>query len=75
MLNKKNEEIKNRFKENELVCEKVLNIFSLISNKTRFRILCLLKEADLCVNDIVYLIHVMVLTSKTITQCSDTNFG
>jgi len=54
MLNK---EIKNHFKENEKVCEKVLNIFSLISNKTRFRILCLLKEGDFCVNDIVDLIQ------------------
>ncbi|MFC2155004.1 ArsR/SmtB family transcription factor [Acidobacteriota bacterium] len=57
MLNKKSEEIKKRFEENEKVCEKVLNIFSLISNKTRFRILCLLKEGDFCVNDIVALIQ------------------
>jgi ArsR family transcriptional regulator len=50
-------EIKNRFQESEKVCEKVLNILSLISNKTRFRILCALKEGDFCVNDIVDLIQ------------------
>lgn len=57
MLNKKSEEIKNYFKENEKVCEKVLNVFALISNKTRFRILCLLKEDDFCVNDIVNILQ------------------
>jgi len=57
MLNKLNEEIKNRFQGNEIVCENVMDIFSLISNKTRFRILCALKEGDFCVNEIVDLIQ------------------
>ena len=54
-LNKK--EIKARFQANEKVCEKVMDIFSLVANKTRFRILCALKEGDFCVNDIVDLIQ------------------
>lgn len=58
MLNKRLDEIKGRFIESEKVCENVLNIFSLISNKIRFRILCLLKEGDFCVNEIVDLIQV-----------------
>jgi len=47
------EQIKQRFKDNEAVCQKVVNLFALISNRTRFRILCLLTESDFCVGDIV----------------------
>ncbi|MGC9364024.1 MAG: ArsR/SmtB family transcription factor [Fidelibacterota bacterium] len=47
------EEIKKRFKNNEFACQKVVDVFTLISNKTRFRILCLLAEGDFCVGDIV----------------------
>jgi len=50
-------ELKNRFLSNELLCKKVLNIFSLFSNKTRFRILCLLNEGDFCVQEIVDIIN------------------
>ncbi len=50
------EEIRDKFNNNELVCEKVINIFSLISSKIRFRILCTLKDGDFCVNDIVSVI-------------------
>lgn len=56
-MNNKFDQIKNRFKESEKVCEKVMDILSLISNKTRFRILCALKVGDFCVNDIVDLIQ------------------
>lgn len=52
------EQIKQRFKENEAVCQKVVDIFALISNKTRFRILCLLTEGDFCVGDIVDTIQI-----------------
>lgn len=52
MLNNKITEIKKQFDENEKVCEHVINLFSLVSNKIRFRILCLLKEGDFCVNEI-----------------------
>jgi len=47
------EQIKKQFRARETECQKVLNIFAMISNKTRFRILCLLKEGDFCVTDIV----------------------
>jgi len=57
------EDIKKQFKENEKVCEKVINLFSLISNKTRFRILCLLKESDFCVNDIVDIIQLCKISN------------
>jgi DNA-binding transcriptional ArsR family regulator len=46
------EQIKHRFANNEEVCKRVIGVFSLMSNKTRFRILCMLAEGDFCVNEI-----------------------
>lgn len=59
MLNNKasKESIKASFRANEQVCGKVMDIFSLVANKTRFRILCVLKQGDFCVNDIVDIIQ------------------
>lgn len=57
-MNASLEQIKRRFKKNEAVCQKVVGIFALISNKTRFRILCLLTEGDFCVGDIVDTIQI-----------------
>ncbi len=47
------EEIKQRFANREDVCRNVIDILSLMSNKTRFRILCMLAEGDFCVTEIV----------------------
>ncbi|MDO9548628.1 MAG: metalloregulator ArsR/SmtB family transcription factor [Candidatus Marinimicrobia bacterium] len=47
------EQIKQRFKNNEAACQKAVDNFALISNKTRFRTLCLLTEGDFCVGEIV----------------------
>lgn len=47
------EDIKQRFADSEDVCRRVIGILSLMSNKTRFRILCVLAEGDFCVNEIV----------------------
>jgi len=47
------EEIKQRFAGNEDVCGRVIEVLSLMSNKTRFRILCMLAEGDFCVTEIV----------------------
>ena len=63
MLKSNIENIKTRFKNNELVCEKIIHIFSLISNKIRFRILCLLLEGDFCVSDIVDIIQIGKLSN------------
>lgn len=57
-MNTNIEVIKERFKNNEVVCEKIVNLFSLLSNKIRFRILCLLLEGDFCVTDIVNIIQI-----------------
>jgi DNA-binding transcriptional ArsR family regulator len=47
------EKIRNKFAAGEEVCKNVLRLFSMLSNKTRFRIICMLSEGDFCVNEIV----------------------
>jgi DNA-binding transcriptional ArsR family regulator len=37
----------------EKFCNKVLHIFTLISNKIRFKVICLLREKDYCVSELV----------------------
>ena len=37
-------------------CENLLNMFSLFSNRFRFKILCVLNEGDFCVNEITHLV-------------------
>ena len=48
--------ITDRFFRNKENCGRVLKMFSLFSGETRFKILCVLNEADFCVNDIVNLV-------------------
>lgn len=40
------------FESNETVCGKVLTLFHLLSNKARFRIVCLLVHGEFCVHEI-----------------------
>ncbi len=47
------ERVREQLLRNQEYCDEILKMFSLFSNKTRFRILCVLKEGDFCVNDIV----------------------
>jgi DNA-binding transcriptional ArsR family regulator len=44
---------KNEFRKNNAVCERVVNLLRLVSNKTRFRIACLLARGEFCVHDIM----------------------
>jgi len=46
-------QVKKEFEGNEMVCARVITLFQLIANKTRFRIICLLARGEFCVNDIV----------------------
>lgn len=55
-LNPTCEEIKREFQSNEAVCGKVLTLFHLVSNKTRFRIICMLARGEFCVNEIVHVV-------------------
>jgi DNA-binding transcriptional ArsR family regulator len=49
-------EIKDQFDNNRVVCEKVVGLFHLLSNKPRFRIACMLMHGEACVQDIAFVI-------------------
>lgn len=49
-------DIKERFAGNLAACQKAIDVLTLFSNKTRFRILCALTEGDFCVNDLLEMI-------------------
>jgi len=51
-MNKACQELKESFTRNEAVCSQVNHLFHLLSNKGRFRIVCLLCLGEFCVNDI-----------------------
>ena len=44
--------VKTQFEENQLVCEQVVGLFHLFSNKVRFRIACVLMHGEACVQDL-----------------------
>lgn len=53
----KHAQLRDHFRGNEVLCKKVVTVFSFLSNKARFRILCLLNEGDFCVQEIVDIIE------------------
>ncbi len=48
---------KEEFKKNSAVCERVVTLLHLISNKARFRIICLLSQGEFCVNEIMDVVN------------------
>jgi DNA-binding transcriptional ArsR family regulator len=44
---------KEEFRKNSAVCDRVITLLHLISNKARFRIICLLSQGEFCVHDIM----------------------
>ncbi len=44
---------KKEFRQNSAVCDRVVTLLHLISNKARFRIICLLSQGEFCVHDIM----------------------
>ena len=50
------DEIKDQFDNNLVVCERVVGLFHLLSNKPRFRIACMLMHGEACVQDIAYVV-------------------
>jgi DNA-binding transcriptional ArsR family regulator len=49
--------IKEEFRKNSAVCERVVTLLHLISNKTRFLIVCLLSRGEFCVHDIMDVVN------------------
>ncbi len=56
MLNQAGIEIQKEFQSNQALCVELIELFQLISNKCRFRIICTLTQGDFCVNDIAEII-------------------
>lgn len=44
--------IKDEFEQNQSVCQNVVGLCHLLSNKPRFRILCILMHGEACVQDL-----------------------
>jgi DNA-binding transcriptional ArsR family regulator len=49
--------VKEEFRKNSAVCERVVTLLHLISNKARFRIICLLSQGEFCVNDVMDVVN------------------
>ncbi|MCB1120356.1 MAG: helix-turn-helix domain-containing protein [Verrucomicrobiae bacterium] len=56
MLNPEGIEIQREFRSNEALCEGLIDVFQLIANKCRFRIICTLTRGEFCVNEIAEII-------------------
>jgi DNA-binding transcriptional ArsR family regulator len=53
MMNQRCRAAREEFRKNSALCERVANLLRLVSNKTRFRIACLLARGEFCVHDIM----------------------
>ena len=56
-MNAKGRTIKEEFRKNSAICERVVALLHLISNKTRFLIVCLLSRGEFCVHDIMDVVN------------------
>jgi DNA-binding transcriptional ArsR family regulator len=56
MTKKELDSIKNQFENNQTTCEQLADLFQILSNKPRFRIVCTLMHGEACVQDIAYVI-------------------
>jgi len=52
MLNEVGKELQSEFEASEEMCGQVIDLFQLMSNKQRFRIVCILSRGEFCVNEI-----------------------
>jgi ArsR family transcriptional regulator len=56
MLSNIGQELKQEFSNNDEVCRHVIGLFQLMSNKQRFRIVCILSRGNFCVNEIAHIL-------------------
>ena len=56
MLNEVGNQLRSRFIRERSRCQRIMDMLSLVSNKTRFQILCALHEDDFCVNELVEIV-------------------
>lgn len=55
--------IKEEFRNNQPVCEQVVGLFHLLSNKVRFRIVCTLLHGEACVQEIADVLEAKQLSN------------
>ena len=55
--------MKDHFEQSQLVCEKVVGLFHLFSNKVRFRTACMLLQGEACVQDIAEVVAAGKMTN------------
>ncbi|MCF6334263.1 MAG: metalloregulator ArsR/SmtB family transcription factor [Spirochaetales bacterium] len=49
--------LKEKFAANDKACTELMKVLDIFSSKTRFRILCVLREKDFCVSDIAEIVE------------------
>lgn len=49
--------LKERLSANDEACSELMKVLDLFASKTRFRILCILREQDFCVSDIAEIVE------------------
>jgi len=49
--------LKEQLSVNDEACSELMKVLDLFSSKTRFRILCILREQDFCVSDIAEIVE------------------
>ena len=49
--------LKQKLSANDAACSELMKVLDLFSSKTRFRILCILREQDFCVSDIAEIVE------------------
>ncbi|GEM_PF-495488 len=55
--------IKAEFENGQVTCEQLAELFHMLSNKPRFRIVCTLMHGEACVQDIAYVIGVGTMSN------------
>jgi ArsR family transcriptional regulator len=56
MLNDLGMQIQGEFMANNALCQKVIALFQLVANKSRFRIVCILARGEFCVQEIAEIV-------------------
>lgn len=56
MLNELGQRIQQEFRANDALCQRVIHLIQLLSNKCRFRTLCVLARGEFCVHEIAEIV-------------------
>jgi DNA-binding transcriptional ArsR family regulator len=62
MLNELGQKIQREFRSHNAPCQQVISLIQLISNKSRFRIICVLAHGEFCVKEIAEILDLPLTT-------------